>query len=320
MRRAKGGTVYLAVLAIAMVVTMIGLTASHLGRLQARVTRSNNNQTYARLLAMSGVEFGRARIRLDPFWRNNYQHDVETEISVGNSGEKISFKFLDPEDGDLSDNENDVAQIAGIGRFGDATFIYRVDYAPANVSEATVGPEVLKSQEELGTQTVDVDDITTVGQYFIPELPPEAVSWSLTSFDVYAEDHGPDNGILLVQLSYANDQNLPGDVIDTVSIDESLLPGSAEWYSITFANASSLDPTAGYCVAFAPGNSEKTMKAKVVMSATQTDTNLLMGDFTGWSSTPADSMQFRLRGTYTTSEATGDFEIAAGSWRRVEAN
>jgi len=128
-QRARRGSIYVAVLGVAMIVAIIGMSAMQLSRLQLRDARSRQDTNEARFLAQSGVEFALARIQLDPFWRTNYMSGtIASPITYG--GGTIEFSFTDPVDGNLSNNSTDKVEIRGIGKVGDAVFVYVAEYAP----------------------------------------------------------------------------------------------------------------------------------------------------------------------------------------------
>jgi hypothetical protein len=131
--RTRRGSVYVAVLGAAMVVSMTALCAIHVQQIEVRRAASERSLNEARLLAQSAIEFALGRIDLDPDWRSNYQSGdlnpdaSESPTSIGNGG--LRFKLVDA-DGDLADDVNDPVTIYGYGLIGRATFVYQATYAP----------------------------------------------------------------------------------------------------------------------------------------------------------------------------------------------
>lgn len=135
--RARRGGVYIAVLGTAMIVSMIGMCALHLARLELRAARCRQQQAQTRSLAQTGIEFALGRIDLDSNWRSSYTNgQVQSYVSLGS--EQFSFKLEDPADGDLANDATQPVQISGIGKVKDAVFVYTATYAETSDGFALV--------------------------------------------------------------------------------------------------------------------------------------------------------------------------------------
>jgi hypothetical protein len=131
--RPRSGTIYVAVLGVAIIVALIGLTTLHLSRTELDVLLGVDHMARAELLAQSAVELAIERIDADSNWRTTFTSGAEVPpdswTTLGTGG---SFKFvLVDNDGSLADNSADPLTIRGIGRYGDATQVTTVDLEPS---------------------------------------------------------------------------------------------------------------------------------------------------------------------------------------------
>ena len=119
----RRGSVYVAVLGVAMIVGIIGLCGMHLARLQLKGTQATNGRQEARILAISAVDHAASMMNDNSNWRTDYVNDVEVgPYSFGDN--TFSWKLVD-EDGDLADDTTDPLWVYGIGRVGDAVWYSR---------------------------------------------------------------------------------------------------------------------------------------------------------------------------------------------------
>ncbi len=107
-------------------------------------------------------------------------------------------------------------------------------------------------------------------QYFVPQLPADTVSWSITNvFFIGTKQGGTNNSTLSVQVRSAVDSGSPAlhpdaTVIDQVTIPEPNLTGA--WQQVQFSQATGLDPTRGYHLAFVANGSSMNVKETAVSS------------------------------------------------------
>ncbi|MCH7839760.1 MAG: prepilin-type N-terminal cleavage/methylation domain-containing protein [Planctomycetes bacterium] len=107
-------------------------------------------------------------------------------------------------------------------------------------------------------------------QYFVPQLPADATSWSITSVTfIGLKAGGTNNSTLSVQVRSAVDSGSPplhpdATVIDQVTIPESNLTGT--WQQVLFSQATGLDPTRGYHIAFVANGSSMNLQVSAVSS------------------------------------------------------
>ena len=119
----RRGSVYVAVLGVAMIVGIMGLCGMHLARLQLKGTQATNGRQEARILAISAVDHAVSMMNDNSNWRTDYVNDVEVgPYSFGDN--TFSWKLVD-EDGDLADDTTDPLWVYGIGRVGNAVWFSR---------------------------------------------------------------------------------------------------------------------------------------------------------------------------------------------------
>ena len=120
-RSARRGSTYIAVIGVAVIVSIIGFAGIHIARVQMRSVEADNDTRRAKLLARAAVEQAIANMNQSSSWRTSYTNNVET-APINFGGGTISFKLVDP-DGDLADDATDSVWIYGYGRVGDAVWV-----------------------------------------------------------------------------------------------------------------------------------------------------------------------------------------------------
>lgn len=320
----RKGSIYIAVTGTAILVSLIGFTAIHLSKLDLRTALAQNESSCARHLAQSGVEFALGAIDFAPGWRSDYMHGEESSRDPSGISEKITFRLLDNKDGDLADDATDPVEIQGIGRCGSSTYIYSVTYAPAFTTTQQFGPMLLRSfTTSAGSSSSDtIDDTKWYGQYFLPDLHGEAVTWEVTSVEVNMKSSGASSGTLGVSLHLPDGTLLPGTLLETIAIDESQLSNSFDWHQFNFSSVRGLDPNVGLCLALSTNDTSVAEVRYEGSGVTESNAHMLTGGNGNWTTLEAGkSLFYRIRGVYTTAAgATGDFAITPGSWHRVSAN
>lgn len=115
----RAGGVYLAVLATAMVVALLGMTAMIGQRLQNRMLVASTSIRQAQLNANSAVELGLLAIKQDANWRTTYSSGTVFTYRSASTG-TCSLTIADPTDGNISNRLDDPVVLTGIGYSGDA--------------------------------------------------------------------------------------------------------------------------------------------------------------------------------------------------------
>jgi hypothetical protein len=113
------------------------------------------------------------------------------------------------------------------------------------------GSEVLVFSYTNGllAQDVSVTSSNYVGEYFVPSLPNNTVSWRISRVKISARSGGAAKGMCSLQLRTATPAGTPTNrVLDQVAIDESTLGTSYAWLQLPFSAHWGLNPNSGYCL------------------------------------------------------------------------
>lgn len=128
-RRQRRGSLYVSVVMVGAIVSVLGMSALLVGRLNSRAHQGLANSTMARLNAQSALRLGMLMIENDPNWRYaNTNDEWLTDVSLGNG--TFSLLVTDPSDNDLSDASADPVVLTGIGRKGEAVHRLEITLAP----------------------------------------------------------------------------------------------------------------------------------------------------------------------------------------------
>jgi hypothetical protein len=145
--RVRNGTIYLAVLGVALIVSVFGAAAIHIARIELHHAVSADEMARARLAAQSGIEYAISMINTYDGWRE-----------ICDNGDEITFANADPRnklagtgafsltltdnngdeddelgDGDLDDNDQDAVTLRSVGTAGGATSVVEVLLMPAGL-------------------------------------------------------------------------------------------------------------------------------------------------------------------------------------------
>lgn len=137
---AKGrrGSIYAVVLAMAILVSLIGLSAVAVGRINLRTALAGGDAASAELLALSAIEHAVAVVNDDSNWRSNFVHDQTApprELGTG----QFTWKLLDEFDQDLRLTVGGIqpARVVGIGSVGEARRAFSVVLVPSGPNQLT---------------------------------------------------------------------------------------------------------------------------------------------------------------------------------------
>src|SRR3954470_23585534 len=117
----RRGSIYAVVLALAVLVSLIGLSAVAVGRINLRSAADSGDASAAELLAVSAVEHGVAVLNAQAGWRGNasYLNEQQTApIPLG--GGRFKWKLKDELDGDIRLSVGGIqpVRLFGIGEVG----------------------------------------------------------------------------------------------------------------------------------------------------------------------------------------------------------
>jgi hypothetical protein len=122
----RSGYLYVAVMVVATLVGLVGLSAISVARMELRSAVETQDSSNATRLSQSGIELALAKLKTDPAWRTSLASGTEYPPGgVSLNGGTLSWKVIDS-DGSLSDDNSDFVKIYGIGRCGGMTTVTSV--------------------------------------------------------------------------------------------------------------------------------------------------------------------------------------------------
>lgn len=309
----KGAAIYMMVLAAALIVSLLGITAlDHL-----RVNRSKSFLIQSRFeasqLAYSAVGVGTHSIEQDTSWRDNYTSGIESLPVSLDASRNISW-ILQDSDGDLSDSDTQLS-LLGIGRCNSAIQVARVELI---AEEKRIGPALLGSQEDDSSYIdEDVNPDKGWGQYLIPTLPVEATAWRVTSVELYTQ-RDKNNCDFRVRVYQAGDNNLPSSTIyDSVDLDSNDFDKLWSWQTITFDGEYWINPGQAICLTIEAIENEPMRIRYRSGGVSEQNSALLEWNGSNWTAAEEKAMLYRVNGVYK--NGTYSLDIVEGSWQRGDA-
>src|SRR3954470_19833950 len=127
------GTAYVLVLCIATLVTIAGIAALTVARVQLRSTTLSSDAEEARLNAQTAIELAKLWCYQDPDWRSN-RKDGNWASGVGLGNGSFSVSVSDPIDDDFHTGPLDPLVVTATGFKGRARQQIRVTLNPAPVA------------------------------------------------------------------------------------------------------------------------------------------------------------------------------------------
>ena len=129
-RTVRRGTVYIIVIGTAFIISVLGLSALIIQRVQRRMSQHVADVVEARLYADAGLRMGMLWMEQDPDWRYSFSNgDWATDIPIGNG--TYTLQGTDPVDGDLVDAASDPLVLVGTGRKGTAQQKVQITLVPS---------------------------------------------------------------------------------------------------------------------------------------------------------------------------------------------
>ena len=126
-RARERGSVYILVLGASLLVAVIGISSLMAARVQRRSTTLTADRIQACELARSGIDFmmyGANDITTNSVWRAKLNNGDYTNVAFG--GGTFTVVGVDPNDGDLINNNGDPVVLTCTGDYRKATYILRV--------------------------------------------------------------------------------------------------------------------------------------------------------------------------------------------------
>ena len=113
----RRGSTYVLVLGLSAIIMTMALGAMALARIQARQGRGTADVVHARLAAAAAADMARLIIKNDPDWRVHYSNGTwASGVPVGRG--TAALEAIDPNDGDLADDDLDPLVLTGTGTRG----------------------------------------------------------------------------------------------------------------------------------------------------------------------------------------------------------
>ncbi len=174
--------------------------------------------------------------------------------------------------------------------------------------------------------TIGISQGQWIGQCFLPSLPADATSWSVTRVQFHALRDMAYFGSTRVQLRPDNGSGVPSStVLDEVTLSEYDLDWSGtDWTEVAFSGASGLSPDQGLCLVL-KWESDPYYYANSCAVHYQTSGASPSGSHmvkttdggSSWTTPVGESMLFKVYGTVTTPEGTWWGETTKVDWIRV---
>ncbi|MCA9233912.1 MAG: hypothetical protein KDA44_00475 [Planctomycetales bacterium] len=235
---------YIAVMATALLVTVLGLAGLVAVGIQRRESVELSDRIAARYYSKSAVELALQRIAGDANWRTTYPSGVESAgLTLGDPGGGTVSWIVTDSDGNLDDSDTRLT-LRGVGRVGDAVQVSGVE-----VLVAGTGPVELRSMTSTSSAaTGQLLSSQWWCQYVKPTLPETAVSWRVTGVEFYCVESNDKNMSITLYEPVAS--NWPsGTVIDSLTFKSKVVSNYWSWNSFAFAGTTSMPPDQGVCIA-----------------------------------------------------------------------
>jgi len=313
-RRRKGAALYVAVMVSALIVSLLGLSALTLVRVERERAALATDRLAALRNARSAVELALLVISNDSGWRNTYSNGIETTPqSIGAADQGTVSWVLEDSDGSLTDADTDL-RLHGVGRLGTAVQVLSI-----KLQDGYVGPEELRSQTSTASQLIDeVINDKWWCQYLKVSLPPEATGWKITSVELFCEKWDPAT-TLNFRIYEPLPSNMPsGTTIDSVDLSAHAFSFGLKWQSIDLSGDYVLDPADGVCLALQSTHPWKTPIhfAYEIGGVSEPDSALITGD-PSWITYDTDkALMYRVHGVYFLPDAVVPL---MGTWRSEDA-
>lgn len=156
----RNGTIYVAVLGVALIVAVTGIAAMQVARFELREAVAVDEIARGQLAAESGIEYAISVINSNSTWRSDYVSGVATTLTdarniLPGTG-RFAFTFTD-KDGDLADEVQDSVTLRSVGTAGGAVGVVEVLLQPSGI-----GLDCLSSSlHSQGQITVNLTTLTT---------------------------------------------------------------------------------------------------------------------------------------------------------------
>ncbi|QDU40150.1 hypothetical protein Mal4_45050 [Maioricimonas rarisocia] len=302
-----GVALYSTVMATALLVSVLGLAGLTVVRIERQQAQGADQLLLARQKARSALELGLHAINNDPNWRTSYTSGVETTpLSLGTGSTGTISWILEDSDGSLGTPDT-ALRIKGVGRANGSVQVMSV---LLSTSGAEGGEQIWLDPVYTDGAGVTLEAGLGIGLSFVPPLPPEATSWSITRIQFWG--NGFRAGSFDARVMVREVTGLPGSLVDSVNVLNSELTKANDWNEILFPAAIGLSPASGACVVFVHASGGKCARVKhedLPNMSPETRLTTTDGGVT-WIQDQND-MWIKVWGTYTTGNS---MELQQGTW------
>ncbi len=157
-RRQRAGSVYVAVLGVAMIVAVIAIGAITVQRVVRKMAQQSLDMAQARDYAIAAIEIGQLRVKSDSQWRTTFPNGVWETAQVIGTG-TYTLEGTDPADGDLTDDPMDPIRLVGIGRNSSARQKVATTFQPTVFGMTCLEVAAIGASVSLDDANVDCDQI-----------------------------------------------------------------------------------------------------------------------------------------------------------------
>ncbi len=194
---------------------------------------------------------------------------------------------------------------------------FQLDYDLKTISQEG-SPNQNESSETLlmrqdspssNTSSTAVKSDFWVGEYFLPTLPADTVSWKVTRVKIRAlASDSPLDGVTKVQLRLAASGNVPStNFIGEALMYESSLMSSFLWYTFSFTSVARLSPGQGLCLVLKTASTDGSCRVEYASGGVSLPNAGYLEYSGSWTVTTDYALQFEVYGTITTS--SGEPEV-----------
>lgn len=305
----RGAALYVAVMATALMVTLLGLAGLVKVQIQRREATELADRIAAREAANGAAGLALINIAADNNWRTNYASGVEsTPLAIGGArGATVSWALSDS-DGDLT-NRDVRLRLSGIGRIGDV-----VQVASVQVRAEAEGPDQLASETSTsGQASAQLTSSQSWCQYIHPDLPSDAIAWRVTRVEFYCV-RGTSGLPFQLTLYEPSPANWPSATeVDSVTGSSSSFSSYWAWQGCDLTGETTIDSSEGICIALTTSSATAPLRLAHLTSGVNESNAALISGSPDWDSYSADqALRFRLYGEYITDDA--ECEVIEGTW------
>lgn len=305
----RGAALFAAVMATALLVSMIGLAALTLVRVEREDSSIGSERMLARSNARSAVELALRVLANDSNWRTTYASGTETTpLAVGDPELGLVSWNITDTDGSLLDTDTELC-VMGFGRVGNTIQITSL------AVESVADSQLLRSQSDAtNVSDGELTDTEWWCQYLKVTLPAGATGWRVTHIELYAERQ-TGNSDFEVRLYAPLPSNMPSTTqLDAVSLNSNAFSETLDWKTVTFSGDYWMAPTDGVCIALETTAITPPIRLRYTNGGlSEADSALITGNPTWNTYETGQALHYRVYGEYQA--FNGLPQPIMGTWR-----